>query len=35
MRFKNTFQVLGCKGFKGNVEGVRCIDEFSLILLVS
>ena len=21
MRFKNTFQVLGCKGFKGNVEG--------------
>ena len=21
MRFKNTFQVLGCKGFKGTVEG--------------
>ena len=23
MRFKNTFQVLGCKGFKGQVEGTN------------
>lgn len=23
MKFKNTFQVLGCKGFKGQVEGTN------------